>query len=610
MASIFTDSLRGLVNSVTRLGGADDKARSGQWHHSQISMQKLEAAYRSNWIARKAVDIPAFDMMREGWEWQGEADVVQALYIEQDRHNLLFKIFEALKWARLYGGAAILVSDGADDPSEPLDVENIGQDSIDFFTPVDRHALASGLIDFDPLSPNYLEPEHYDLTTRTKGSVRIHPSRVIRILGNPIPMGHRITKDNWGDSILEAVDIAIQDATGGQMGIAALIQEAKIDVFRIPSLTDKVGTDEYRKALQDRFELANRLKSTVNALIMDKQEEYEQKQIRFTGLPDIQRLLLQIVSGAVDIPATRFLSQSPAGLSSTGESDMRNYYDRVGAEQNLVLRPVLRRLFDIFVRNAIGSYPDDLEFMFRPLWQMNEKEKSEIGKAEAEEVDTLQRTGLVPDEVLAVGLRGRLIESGRFPGIEQAYEDWGDDLVDDEPGPGDPSVVDPNEPVTDPERLRNQDAQPRTLFVRRQVMNAEDIVTWARGQGLRDVVAASDMHVTVAWSRAPIDWFQFRQDFEPEIDIEGGARVVEPLGIAGAIVLFFKSNMLEWRHRDFAEQGASWAFDQFQPHITLTFNLGDVDLDGVEPYRGKIRLGPEIWEEIDESKIGPFARRR
>ena len=58
-------------------------------------------------------------------------------------------------------------------------------------------------------------------------------------------------------------------------------------------------------------------------------ETYQQKQISFASLPDVARLFLQIASGAADIPVTRMLGQAPAGLNATGDSDTRNYYDRV-----------------------------------------------------------------------------------------------------------------------------------------------------------------------------------------------------------------------------------------------------------------------------------------
>jgi len=81
----------------------------------------------------------------------------------------------------------------------------------------------------------------------------------------------------------------------------------------------------------------------------------------------------------------------------------------------------------------------------------------------------------------------------------------------------------------------------------------------------------------------------------------GGPRVVEPLGPKGAVVLFFASSELSWRHHEIVEAGASWDYESYQPHITLTYNPPEgLELDDVEPYRGPITLGPEIFEEVND----------
>lgn len=100
----------------------------------------------------------------------------------------------------------------------------------------------------------------------------------------------------------------------------------------------------YRGKLIDRFTLANIGKSVSKALIVDSDEEYERKQIAFTGLPDVLQQFLILVSGAADIPLTRLLGQSPSGLNSTGEHDMKNYYDRITAIQTLEIGPALHNL--------------------------------------------------------------------------------------------------------------------------------------------------------------------------------------------------------------------------------------------------------------------------
>lgn len=66
----------------------------------------------------------------------------------------------------------------------------------------------------------------------------------------------------------------------------------------------------------------------------------------------------------------------------------------------------------------------------------------------------------------------------------------------------------------------------------------------------------------------------------------------------GAVVLAFNSSDLSWRHMSLREIGASWDWPEYQPHITITYNSGDVDVSKVEPYRGQIILGPEEFKPI------------
>lgn len=66
-----------------------------------------------------------------------------------------------------------------------------------------------------------------------------------------------------------------------------------------------------------------------------------------------------------------------------------------------------------------------------------------------------------------------------------------------------------------------------------------------------------------------------------------------------ATVLLFSSSDLQWRHMAIREAGASWDHPEYQPHVTISYEF-DGELSEVEPYRGKIELGPEIFEEIDE----------
>ena len=148
------------------------------------------------------------------------------------------------------------------------------------------------------------------------------------------------------------------------------------------------------------------------------------------------------------------------------------------------------------------------------------------------------------------------------------------------------------------------DAPPRTLYVHRKVTNGADIVAWAKAQGFETTLDASDMHVTVAFSRAPVDWMKAGSDWTSREDggltiKPGGARLLEKFD-GGAIVLLFNSSDLSWRHQSIKDAGATWDFPDYQPHITITYAPGALDLSKVEPYRGTIELGPEVFSELNE----------
>lgn len=152
-------------------------------------------------------------------------------------------------------------------------------------------------------------------------------------------------------------------------------------------------------------------------------------------------------------------------------------------------------------------------------------------------------------------------------------------------------------------------AKPRTLYIRRDVQNGKDLVAWAKKQGFNTTTPADELHCTICYSKQPVDWMAMGNDGgwttgpdgKNEIHVsEGGPRLVEPMGDQGAVALLFQHEALKYRNEDLRRKGASWDYKAYQPHITITWDKGDLDLSTVEPYTGRIILGPEVFEEIDE----------
>jgi len=151
--------------------------------------------------------------------------------------------------------------------------------------------------------------------------------------------------------------------------------------------------------------------------VIDKEEEWDRKQLSFAQLPEIMQQYLQIAAGAADIPATRLLGQAPAGLNATGEGDIRNYYDRIAAEQRVMLGPALRRLDEALILSALGTRPPEIRCEWAPLWQLGAGDRAEIGLKKAQATEIYARTALLPPEILAAAVRGQLLEDRVYPGL-------------------------------------------------------------------------------------------------------------------------------------------------------------------------------------------------
>jgi phage-related protein (TIGR01555 family) len=652
-----------LVNFVSGMGTGKDKTISTQFAFTALDRSQAEAAYRSDWMSRKVIDIPAFDATREWRTWQADADDLSIIEDLEGALDLQRKCKAVLQRSRLYGGAALVLGVDQGQPSDPLDLEKLGQDCLKFVHVVNRYEITAGEIEWDITSPWFGEPKYYTRQLQgSAGQMKLHPSRVLRFVGAEIPDLNQA--QGWGDSVLQIVaDAVIATGTVFQ-SMTSLVQEAKVDVVKIPELSERISNVEYENRLKTRFAMAGVMKSIYSVLLIDKEEEWERVQQQFTGMPELMQQFMLMVCGAADIPATRFLGMSPAGLNATGDSDTRNYYDRVSTEQRIEIQPILNPLDTILQISAFGKAPDGMFYNWNPLWQMTEAEKADIAGKQADVMTKDVAAALLDPMVLQKARENQLIESGFYPGIEQIIEEHGTDIDEREPEPGavatpmidpdtgkapdpnDPEAMaraqpDPNAPppsnvvpfgkkkappagpkkkvvgedaAIDAMATRIRDAQlidqstPRTLYIYRPVLNWRDIAKHYKAQGVANVYAGSGddyMHVTICYSKQPVDWLKVGEDSfgmagdeDGNLTIRsGGPRVNEQFG--KYLVLGFSSSDLQWRHRSILERtGGTWDYDDFTPHISISSDPGAVDPLTMPAWTGPIVLGPEVFEEI------------
>jgi len=158
---------------------------------------------------------------------------------------------------------------------------------------------------------------------------------------------------------------------------------------------------------------------------------------------------------------------------------------------------------------------------------------------------------------------------------------------------------------TDDPDLFLGDARLQTLYVRRDLVNRGELIAWAKGQGI-EVRKPDELHVTIIYSRTPVDWLKMGQDclgHDDELKVSaGGPRYMDVLGPPGAedtLVLSFASSQLSWRHESLKRGGCETSYPEYQAHVSLMQGeRGALDemVKRVVPYRGELVFGPEIFE--------------
>lgn len=272
----------------------------------------------------------------------------------------------------------------------------------------------------------------YKQVTPPFGMIRLHPSRVVELAGNELPDWRLAPMGGgWGDSVLQTVDESLKDWGLTVGSIANMTNDAKVDVVKIKDFTQKVQTAEYKQKLLDRWMVANLSKSTVNALLLDTEEEWQRIQTSFGGLAELMREYMVVISGATGIPISRLFGQSSGrGLgagSSGGEQDMVNYYDRISQWQRNTVKPAMTILDQALIRSTFGKPIKSIHYDWAPLWQMSAAEKGKVWESKAHVYQIDVQMGLINEDALRRARVNQLVEDGVYPGLEAAIDEFGEE---------------------------------------------------------------------------------------------------------------------------------------------------------------------------------------
>lgn len=272
---------------------------------------------------------------------------------------------DVLNWSRLFGGSGLVVNTDQDFRT-PLNVEKINADSPLEFLAADRWELILQTLIGDTDNPT---PYNYY-------GLPLHRSRVVKVSGVEAPSFIRTQLQGWGMSEIERCIRPINSFMKMETLIFELLDEAKIDVYKIQGFNDALLTDDGTANTQKRILLSNRLKSFQNALAMDVEDEYQQKQITWSGLAEIYDQIRLNLSSALKMPMNKLFGQSATGFGG-GEDSLENY-NAIVEGVRMDAEPVVMEIVDLRCQQLFGFVPEDLTLGWKPLKVMSGEEEEKV----------------------------------------------------------------------------------------------------------------------------------------------------------------------------------------------------------------------------------------
>jgi len=385
---------------------------------ARFTEQQLSDLYRGDGFAKRIIDFPTGEMIREWFEVNGDTDGDINKYLATIRTRQA--VLMALRWARLHGGAIVvmIINDGGS-LDTPLNEANVR--GIEAFHIYERWRITWTTADLyqDPNDPKFGTLEYYHVSPVSEGGISpftVHETRILKFDGMPVSNKVRQENNGWGDSYIQSVYNELANLTGSFYAARNVLDDFVQILIKIENLQELIAAGN-EALVRKRLEIIDMGRHMMNTIMLDAREDYEKHSSSIAGMSDVLQKMGEALSTVTEIPMTLLFGQSPKGFNAKDDGSLRKWYDKVAQDQEDELRPNLERLVYLSMISkegpTSGSEIKDWSITFNPLWQPTEQEIVDMRNKQAETDKIYIDSGvLFPEEVA----------TSRFGGDEYSIE--------------------------------------------------------------------------------------------------------------------------------------------------------------------------------------------
>ena len=433
--TVLNDNIVSLASSLGQKSANRRFVRTGV-----LSDNTLLNMHSDNWIVQKYVDTIADDMTKKDREIKTPLTSDQRELINDisTRTNAFNARKDALTWASLLGESLIMAitsyrhTDTPDDYlSTPLD---LNEERITRFLVLDKTAFSpvQGTLIEDVTSPAFGRPEYFQINSG--GGTRVHHSRC-----HFVKLGKNAFKDRRkrGSSDIQSVKEQLMAYLTICVNVSDIVDESKTDVMGVDGFNQGVASGNEERYIQ--IAMAQKfIRASTSMILKDKNDEWEQKELTYTGLVEIIKTFRDDLAGGLGIPLTKLFGQSASGFAS-GTEDNQNYYETIESKQESRLRPI-DEFMDKFILDEAMIEETRLRFVYPSIEVESQTEKATVFGTVTTALSTMLQDGVINEAQYASELKSRnLVDCITDENIEELAEFDREEKTQNQSGTSEPS---------------------------------------------------------------------------------------------------------------------------------------------------------------------------
>lgn len=359
-------------------------------------------------LIRAGVETIADEMTRKLVEWtydddDGEDDgkkdkLITDMETQCAKYKIVDIFNDALCKDGLFGGCLIYIDVGdlTDEEKEEkliLDKKTFKKGSFRGLKVIEPINCYPGWYNSsDPTSPDYFKPKYWYIMGK-----KYHASRFIYIASNEAPLLLKPAYNFFGIPRAQLALDYVAQFVANRESAQELLNKFSLTCWKtnMAQVLQGASTSDLVK----RAKLFNKMKHNSGVMLLDKEtEDMVQLNTPLGGVREIVEMSLNLLTAVWRIPKIKYVGEGEGGLNASSKEQMRSFYDFILSQKQKVLTNPFEILMKIFQLNLGYDVNEALGFRFPSLVEMDESDRANLNKLQADRDNIYLSTGVISQE--------------------------------------------------------------------------------------------------------------------------------------------------------------------------------------------------------------------